>query len=418
MGAARWNNCNRRYLSPGCERDRSTPAGPGYFEFLSGVALLWGRQSLAVMPLEVPILLILVFLGFASRKPHENRLLWMLSSVFLALLAWTVVVSQVNSQPWAQRAFRMLLLFLFAATIAQGRVRWKPLVGGLSFALVIVNVSAFYFHVAPNRYPPYLSGYLGDKNVAGLYYAVFGILGMALYSSRRAKFGHFLCFALLTALTGSRTSMSAMAVGMAWWGLRNRVDCGLRLLFAAVGIAALRIAESRFARVSVFVDRSGTDWFRSMVDQATAEKLATSPWYGSGFNTAWVNVYGTRSIWFHNSYAALRVEGGVPLLLGMLTIIVVMCLGMLSARRAVPARLLCAESALVVVLVCAWKLGEVFFTVPCFMLIGIAMFERYGPAGGVSTSTAEEKRAPDLGSRGRVQFHSAGVEPEMNGRLG
>lgn len=36
------------------------------------------------------------------------------------------------------------------------------------------------------------------------------------------------------------------------------------------------------------------------------------------------------------------------------------------------------EGAIIVVLVCAWQLGEVFFSALGFFIVGVALYERFG----------------------------------------
>ncbi len=96
-------------------------------------------------------------------------------------------------------------------------------------------------------------------------------------------------------------------------------------------------------------------------------------------------------MWFHDSYASLRVEGGVPMLITMLVLVVVVALGLLSRKKTVNKNLLAAEAGIIVILVCAWKLGEVFFTAPTFLLLGAAIYERLtSPIGSPGLSVGAE----------------------------
>ena len=85
-----------------------------------------------------------------------------------------------------------------------------------------------------------------------------------------------------------------------------------------------------------------------------------------------------RQALFHNSYALLRVEGGWPLVVAMLVLVVVVALGLFGINKEVSDDQRAVEAGLAVVLVCAWKLGEVFFTLPCLFLVGAAIALRYG----------------------------------------
>ena len=180
----------------------------------------------------------------------------------------------------------------------------------------------------------------------------------------------------LLILTGSRTSMSGFLAGLVWFWARNRVVMPARVLLAAGLIAALAFAEENLARVGIFADRSGTDFFRARIGAATDLKVEQTPWYGRGLTEAWVQLGQLERFWFHDSYAALYVEGGLVLLSFVLIVWVVVAGGLFStAKLTDEAR--AAEAALVVLLVCAWQLGEVFFTSCALITLGLALRARF-----------------------------------------
>ncbi|MGD7733218.1 zinc ABC transporter permease [Propionibacteriaceae bacterium G57] len=341
-------------------------------DFLIGFALLWDRYELPVIgqPAGVPIMALAVGVGAARRPLHRVRRLGWVLGAFAFMLVWAIVVSHLNGLDWLQRSTKMVVLLAFALTIAVGRLHLRSLLQGLTIAMVL-NIPLFYAGLTPNNYPPFLTGFFGDKNIAGMMYAVIGVLGLLLHRHWPAKIAHVLVFGAALTLTGSRTSMAAFAVGLLWLWVRNAAPLVIRAGVAVGVVALLTTIEEQFARIWFFRDRDGTDWFREQIDIATAAKLELSPWFGNGLNTAFVQM-GQRFMYFHDSYASLRVEGGWVMVVVVLGLFVLVGMHALNPRRATAEQVV-TEAAIAVVLVCAWKLGEVFFTTPAFLVLGVAM---------------------------------------------
>lgn len=350
------------------------------FEFFVGVGLTFSRFILGSnLPVEIPLVIVTVGVA-AFRRPttdiHRVRL--PVTALMTAILIWLVAVSVHTGQPWTQRSFRILLLFVFALCLAQGRIHWKSIVAGGAAGLVFVNAPSYYLHLTSDNYPGFLTGWLGDKNVSGMFYAIFTVLGLCLFKRVWLKTTYFVVMFGLLWLTGSRTSIAGCLLALVWWYLRPRAHLWLRIVAASVGVWVLVTVENRYSQVGEFSDRTGTDWYRHQIELATTAKLAITPWFGAGLNTGWVQLSPTRQALFHNSYALLRVEGGWPLVVAMLMLVVVIAFGIFGITKDVSAEQRAIEAGIVVILVCAWKLGEVFFTLPCLFLVGAAIGERYG----------------------------------------
>ncbi len=361
-------------------------------ELLLGLSLPWWRvQALPGMPAEIAFMAITIAICAFVRPRRSIRGGSWIALAYFAMLAQVIVVSLYFGQEWTTRSFRLLLLFLFAMAIAEGRLHWKSVLAGATFGLLFLNLPAYYMGLTPDKYPPYLTGFLVDKNVAGMYYAVFAVLGLSSFKSKLSQALFFCAMFGAVFLTGSRTSISAAAVGLAWWLIRNRVGLTFRLTFFGFAIFLLKYVEEHFSQIGMFADRDGSDWLRDQIGIATQAKLDVTPWFGQGLNTAWVSVTRFPHMWFHDSYASLRVEGGVPMLITMLVLVVVVALGLLSRKKTVNKNLLAAEAGIIVILVCAWKLGEVFFTAPTFLLLGAAIYERLtSPIGSPGLSVGAE----------------------------
>lgn len=345
-------------------------------EFLLGLLFIVDRVGVAGrFPVELILLVLVIGVGAFIRPRVAIRGGGLIVLTWVCVILYVVLLSVVNDHPWVQRGGRWILLFAFAMVLAEGRIHWKSIVAGVCFGLVFINTSATFLGIQGEGYVGFLTGFLGDKNVAGLYYATFGIAGVCLYRSRMARLGHVLVFGALLFLTGSRTSTSAYVVGLIWVLVRQRAGIAIRMALGVATFFALQLVESRYARVGVYSDRAGTDWFRAQIDMATTKKLAETPWYGSGLNTAWVDVYGdgSRIMLFHNSYSGMLVEGGYPLAICFLVLLVVVSGRLFARGTSVSSDAVALEAGVVVTLICAWKLGEVFFTVPCFFILGACL---------------------------------------------
>ena len=318
----------------------------------------------------------IIFVGSFRRPQLDISSGGLMLLAAIVLFGYLVLVSVQQGTPWGQRIFRFSLILGMAAVIAQRRIDIRSLILGIVIGS-IVNVPAFYAGLTPNDYPPYLTGWYGDKNVAGMYYAALGILGLFVFSRRWAG-GWLALSSVFLFLTGSRTSMSAFVLAVLWLALRNRVSVVMRLILTGVGVWLLVYIENTFARIGVFADRVDTDWFRGQIEQAMADKVAATPWYGGGLNEGYVILGGVRRAWFHDAYLQAFVEGGYVFLGATLIAFAIVGLGLFSSRPKVGRELLVAEAAVVVVLVCAWKIGEGFMTTIAFIVLGVVIGERLG----------------------------------------
>ncbi|QEH93806.1 hypothetical protein FV141_09890 [Dermacoccus abyssi] len=141
---------------------------------LLGFLFMWaGYPITATLPGGVAAAVAVIAVGVF--RPSTLKVKWgsLLFLLGMALLVFLVAVSMLNGQPWTQRIGKFALLLLLCSVLATGRINVRSLVIGGCLGAV-VNVPLFYAGIAPNNYPPYLTGFYGDKNVAGLYYVVWG----------------------------------------------------------------------------------------------------------------------------------------------------------------------------------------------------------------------------------------------------
>ena len=345
----------------------------------AGLAALLVADGVAIPGVDFPYSLIgvagLSLLAFTRRPPltlgRANWVLW----AFGLLLAYVSVVSAVTpdspfAADWTRRIVRIIAVLAFVLMLAEGRLHLPSLLKGLLFAL-LVNAAAFYAGFAPDTYGGTLTGWLGDKNKAGLMYAAVGLL---VLSQARTRWGQALLVLSslgFTWLTGSRTSITAYAFGVLWLALVATRPAWVRWLTAGGMVQVLPWIEENFAQTGHFVNRWGSDLLRGRIDAAVADKVAITPPQGLGLGEAYVMING-RTWYFHNSFDTLHVEGGWLWLIGIVAITVWFGLRPFNdTDRGLQSRY--AQAATIVVLICAWKLGEVMLTNVWGLVLGIAL---------------------------------------------
>jgi hypothetical protein len=296
-----------------------------------------------------------------------------------ALLGYAVFVSSVNDVPFARRAANIAVLLTMAAFMTSGRIDVPSALKGLVAALTL-NAVLFYVGMAPDHYEGRLTGFIEDKNAAGLLYAVVPLVASILATRPWHRVALLAVGGAGVFLTDSRTSIAAYAVAVAWFVLSRNLGRAMR---TGVGVAlflAFRWADSNLAEIGHYAsDRSGSDALRARIDAAASLKAQGAPWYGRGLGEAVVNLDGA-NWFFHNSYEALRVEGGFVLMAGILLLYAAG--GALAQRRrwagSDPAR--AVSAATFVILLCATRLGEVFFAPIGLFVVGVGFAVLSGSA--------------------------------------
>lgn len=356
------------------------------FDALLFAVFVFDRVALAgILPFGVLWSGFIILVGITRRPVYKIRYHGILLIIFIMILMWLGVTSAYNGVDFSQRLLRITLLFALLSLLMEGRFHWFSAIAGLGGALLLFNLPMYYLGLTSDNYPPFLTGFIGDKNVSGLWYAVVTILGLWVFRSRGTRVTWLVAMGTAVFLTGSRTSISGVAVALTWFFFRNKISWFFRVLLGSGLLAGLLYAEEELARIGVFADREGTDSFRERIQVFTEAKLALTPWYGQGLTTSFVTLDRGETFLFHDSFAALRVEGGLPLLMAMITLFLLIGAGLLDTKNHVPLRVRIGEAACLVVLVCAWKMGEVFFTTISFTALSFAFWARFAePADGIS----------------------------------
>ena len=274
---------------------------------------------------------------------------------------------------WERRLLRLGLTAVFLLVLASGRIDLRSGLAGLATGMIL-NAIAFYLGLAPDNYGGVLSGFFMDKNVAGMAYAIVGVLVLAVVDRRWVKVALVLVFAAMVWLTGSRTSIAAMVAGVGWILIAPRLPVIGRWIFGLLIYLGVDLVSEDYSQIGVFSNRVGSDLLRSRIDAASEVKVDGAGFFGMGLGEAYVSFPddpGSRWL-FHNSYWSALVEGGWPWLLLVLGITVVFALRPFETRLTKPE--LAVQATAATVLICAWRLGEVFFTLQWALVVGAAIW--------------------------------------------
>lgn len=320
-------------------------------------------------------LIAVVFLVFLAAFRRPTRTLtgarWY-PGLCVGILAYLGVVA-ILTGPGTEdlsRMGRIGLLMALAGFMATGRISIKSGFRGILLTL-IVNVPLFFAGLVPDNYGGVLTGFLGDKNVAGLTYAVLTLLLLILTPHFWPRAMIILGGAACVVLTDSRTSMAALAAGLIWLLLARHLGAFFRGLLALGLYLAFDFAETNLAQTGAYAARSGSDELRERIDAASLEKVTASPWWGSGLGEGTVEVAGD-TWFFHNAYWGLWVEGGAPLTIAVLALCAFAGFQFLAKGRPTPeARIV--EASTIALLLCSFRLGETFFSIPGFLVIGVGL---------------------------------------------
>lgn len=292
-----------------------------------------------------------------------------LCAAILLYLAVSAFLTGITSSDLT-RFSRIALLMAVGGYIGTGRIDLKSGLRGVAVVL-IANIPLFYAGLTPDNYGGVLTGVLGDKNIAGLTYAIFTVLLMLLVQRFWLQVLLFLGGAAAVILTDSRTSMAALAAGILWLGLSRYLNPFLKICFAAAIYIAFDFAETNLAQAGGYVTREGSDALRERIDGASLDKVNATSWYGAGLGEAQVTVAGD-TWFFHNAYWGLLVEGGYPLIIGLLALVIFA--GMqFNAKGPATRESRIVEASTVVLLLCSFRLGETFFSIPGFIVMGVGL---------------------------------------------
>ncbi|MBO0981007.1 hypothetical protein [Microbacterium sp. SD291] len=342
------------------------------------MSLLVYRVAVPGVPVPIPQLAVIALIGIALfRRPTRSfsAAPWF-PMVAPLLLAFLFIETWANGLSPERRGTNIAVLLLMAAFLASGRIDVGSAIKGLGVALAL-NTVLFYAGIAPDDYAGKLTGFLQDKNAAALVYAVVAILlGM---TTRRLwlRLVYLAAGAAAMIATDSRTTMAAYGAAVVFLLCGRWLRRALQSLILAAGVFFFFWAENNLASVGTYeLTREGSDQFRMRIDQAAGLKAQAAPWYGSGLGEATVDL-DSGTWFFHNSYDALVVEGGAVLLVAIVAAYAITGLGLSFTHRvevdvtSYQSRAITA--ATLVVMLCAVRLGEVFFAPIGMFVLGVGL---------------------------------------------
>ena len=330
------------------------------------------------IPLNQVVMVGIILLAITRRPQVELGRLQMLVPLLVIGLFYLAMLSMFTEATefafdWERRLLRLGLTAVLLLVLASGRIDLRSGLAGLATGMIL-NAIAFYLGLAPDNYGGVLSGFFMDKNVAGMAYAIVGVLVLAVVDRRWVKVALVLVFAAMVWLTGSRTSIAAMVAGVGWILIAPRLPVIGRWIFGLLIYLGVDLVSEDYSQIGVFSNRVGSDLLRSRIDAASEVKVDGAGFFGMGLGEAYVSFPddpGSRWL-FHNSYWSALVEGGWPWLLLVLGITVVFALRPFETRLTKPE--LAVQATAVTVLICAWRLGEVFFTLQWALVVGAAIW--------------------------------------------
>lgn len=407
-------------------------AGPGWYERSRSLVRAEAGEIrlvdfllflLMITPLRDPVIglvgyqlmpILAVIIGFCRRPVRTlGRYRWLVA-LNVVMLAYLGVVSMMaeqseDAEDWRRRLFRMAVVTVMMWFIASGRIHLKSALAGFITSLAI-NIPAFYVGLASDAYGGYLTGFLGDKNQAGLAYAIFGLLGLLLIRSTPWQLAWIAAVSAPLWLTGSRTSLAGFAAGALWILLAHRLSVFWKALLALLIYGGISLLNSDFARVGVFADRAGSDALRGRIDEAAWVKVQETGFFGQGLGEAVVRLLDgdSEAVWFfHNAYWTAYVEGGWPWLIFLLAVMVFVGVRPFSAYDAsLSMQARAVQGASVALLVCATRLGEVFYTNVWAIALGAALSvllaergQASAEAPGITADAAAATSSPSPGPR-------------------
>lgn len=330
------------------------------------------------IPFNQVVVVGVILLAVTRRPRVELGRLQMLVPMLVIGLFYLAMLSMFTEATefafdWERRLLRLALTAVFLLVLASGRIDLRSGLAGLATGMIL-NAIAFYLGLAPDNYGGVLSGFFMDKNVAGMAYAIVGVLVLAVVDRRWVKVALVLVFAAMVWLTGSRTSIAAMVAGVGWILIAPRLPVIGRWIFGLLIYLGVDLVSEDYSQIGVFSNRVGSDLLRSRIDAASEVKVDGAGFFGMGLGEAYVSFPDDPgSQWlFHNSYWSALVEGGWPWLLLVLGITVVFALRPFETRLTKPE--LTVQATAVTVLICAWRLGEVFFTLQWALVVGAAIW--------------------------------------------
>lgn len=383
------------------------PRSRRLLELVLGMGLIADAVGVPGLGIPLPetcgiVLVLLALTRAPERSLARFGILGVLASV---LVVYLCVGTMVNGLDPSRRLTRIVVLILLIWALATERLDIRAILMGMGLGSLI-NVPLFYAGLASNTYGGYLTGLMGDKNVSGMFYALLPVLLCATTTRTKLKVIYLVLGFGLTFLTGSRTSLAALICAVLWMLLSPYVGPLFRLLLIGGMAWLVDWAERTLADLEIFGNRTGTDWFREQIHEASWAKAQAAPWYGEGLSTAYVNLQ-NGTVFFHNSYWGLITEGGYFFMIVVVGAYVFVGLRPLATPvERTPTRV-AIEAATVAIFVVSLQIGEAFITIAGAIVIACGLLLMADEINPLSLQDKEAQRIERISAKVR---RSAGLQ--------
>ena len=311
-------------------------------EFIMAFLLLFGDAVPGLgLPFNQVVILVLAAYGLTRKPTFDVSHFSGLHAIMFVAMGYLAIVSingvhSEDASDWTRRLLRLVAATVLVWAIAAGRLHIRSM---------------------------------------GLVYCLFGLLILSFARNKFEVIGAIVVFSGLLWATGSRTSIAAYVAGLIWIVIANRLKTFGRIALGVALYWLIDILTSDYAQSGVFADRTGTDALRSLIDQASEIKVQASGFFGQGLGEAYVYLAhtGSKTWFFHNSYWSALVEGGWPWMILVVTITLLFIVNVFSGQKTLPTKFYVVQGAGVAIMICASRLGEVFYTWPWAVTCGLAL---------------------------------------------
>lgn len=362
------------WVLPDAAEERATEADAEIriFDFALFALIPLRSLSLAGLPLNelasLAVLALAVLRPASGARGQHSRVVWLCG----ALVGLLLLSGLANEVDWTRRVGHASIWCGLIWACSTGRVSLRSAACGLAVGLVGA-VGLFQVGIGGDTYAGRLTGLLADPNAAAFFIVTLGALAVGFADERRTV--RLLLAAPLIAglvLTYSRTGLLALAFALVWWLVGRRLGAlgGVAVVGGLVWVVGN--IPDQLVNFGPFSNRSGSDALRERIIAREQDLLAQAPWFGNGPGTAKVNVAGDE-FFFHNSYLAVRQEGGWLLLALILALMAIAFIALSRQSRAGDLRAVAAQAALIGTLAMAVTLGEVLLELPTAIAIGFAL---------------------------------------------
>lgn len=331
-------------------------------------------RTLEVAGLPVNELTMAALVGLCLLRPARGgaRLPTLVVLLLGALLSLLLYSGLANDVDWTRRVGHVAILAGLVWAFGTGRISPRSAAAGLATGLVAV-IALAVAGVGGSTYGERLTGYLGDPNAGAYFIAVLGVLAVFFCDPRwKVRLAVAAPLAAGLVLTYSRTGLLAASFAVVWLLIGRRLGVAGGALMATGLVWLVGNIPDDLTTFGPFSNRSGSDALRERIIAQERVQLADAPWFGHGPGTATVRIRDLE-FFFHNSYLAVRQEGGWGALLLVLGLMALAFLLLSRHSRRGDLQAAAAQAAIIGVAVMAITLGEVLLDTPMAIAVGFAL---------------------------------------------